>query len=204
MRKRILIAALVATGIWAAARFKPTSDVDAAGTGRKILLVEAAGAGAPVVSALEAGLATKLTLARPVVTAGRRAVVSSGTAGQSHAEVMHDHAAMAMAEPAPAMHMSTTSAAVLTPQSGSAALPVVQASGIALVFGSDQPEHRPAGPGFEPAIIIRGGMGGARDDCDLHRRRGGGVGIAINRSVPSFGTSREIGRTSYPSGMRLH
>jgi len=194
--KRILIAALLTTGIWAAARFKPVSENGDPNTGRKILLVEGAGTGAPVVSALEAGLATKLTSIRPIAlkVASRRAV-STGTTGQ--------HAAVALAEMAPAMHMSTTST-LLTPQSGSGTLPVVRASGIALVFGSDEPEHRPAGTGFEPAIIIRGGMGGARDDCDLHRRRGGGVGIAINRSLPSFGSRGEIGRTSYPAGTRFH
>jgi len=99
--------------------------------------------------------------------------------------------------------MSTTSE-VLAPLSGSATLPVVQASGIARVFGSEEPQDRPAGGSRGPAIIIRGGMGGPLDDCDLHRRRGGGVGIAINRSLPSFGSSGEIGRTSYPAGRRFH
>lgn len=49
-----------------------------------------------------------------------------------------------------------------------------------------------------PSIIIRGGMGGVDDKCDL-RPRGFG-GIAINRAAPSLGGS--TGRSGFPRGIR--
>ncbi|HEV8151213.1 MAG TPA: hypothetical protein VGP61_13605 [Gemmatimonadales bacterium] len=55
--------------------------------------------------------------------------------------------------------------------------------------GGSSAGSSPRGPG----ILIRGGMGGTDDKCDLRPRSWRG-GIAINRSAPSFG--------GYPQGIR--
>lgn len=40
------------------------------------------------------------------------------------------------------------------------------------------------GSGAEPTILIRGGMGGARDDCKLYGMGRAGGGVFINRLIP--------------------
>ncbi|MGQ0704133.1 MAG: hypothetical protein ACT4PM_13460 [Gemmatimonadales bacterium] len=40
------------------------------------------------------------------------------------------------------------------------------------------------GSGGEPTILIRGGMGGPRDDCKIHGTGRAGIGVLINRLAP--------------------
>lgn len=192
MRARILIAALLVTGIWALARSRPgpTAQPEAA---RQIKLVDEASPAAPVVSALEAGRPAELAPARRV---------AARTVGPREA------APVPVSQPAPSLipevhpSVSSTTEAMDHMAMASMPAPVAPAQGSGTLASNNGESHWPmAGNGRDPAIIIRGGMGGARDDCDLHRRGGG---IAINRSVGMFG-GIELGRnpTPYPPGTRI-
>ena len=193
MRARILIAALLVTGIWAIARSRPapTARPEAA---RQIKLVDEASPVAPVVSALEAGRPTELAPARRI---------AARVPGPREA------APVPVSQPAPSLipeihpSVSSTTEAMDHMAMASMPAPVAPAQGTGTLASNSSESHWPMGNdhGRDPAIIIRGGMGGARDDCDLHRRGGG---IAINRSVGMLG-GMELGRnpTPYPAGTRI-
>lgn len=196
MRVRILIAALLVTGVWAIARSKPGRMAQPAQATRQIKLVDEGSASAPVVSALEAGRPSTLAPARKAIT---RAPGVEKAAAVAAAEVTP---ADLLPEVRPAIS-STTEAMHNMAMSP---LPVAASPGAGTLASSGDFGHRsmpmPMEHSRDPQIIIRGGMGGARDDCDLHR--GGGFGIAINRSTPMFGAP-ELGRnpTPYPRGTRI-
>ena len=63
-------------------------------------------------------------------------------------------------------------------------------------MGAD-PGH--SGTGGGPTIILRGGMGGVHDKCDLRPRGFAGGGIAINRLAPGLGS---YGRGPVRGGIR--
>ena len=194
MRARILIAALLVTGIWALARSKPGQDARPVQPTRQIKLVDEGSANLPVVSALEAGRPAELAPARRTISP---AASPDKAAGVARAQVT---ATELIPEVRPAIS-STTEA---MHHMAMAPLPVAPAPGPGTLASSGDFASRPmpVEHGRDPAIIIRGGMGGARDDCDLHRR--GGYGIAINRSAPMLG-GIELGRggMTYPRGTRI-
>jgi len=177
VRVRIFIAALVVTGVWAIARSKPSHLSQPGQPTRQIKLVDEGAANPPVVSALEAGRAAELAPARKAIT--RQAVPQQAEGVAS--------AAVAPAELVPTVRPAISSTTESLHHMAMEPLPVAAAPGLGTLASSGDFDRRPLPTEHsrDPAIIIRGGMGGARDDCDLHRR--GGYGIAINRSTSMFG-----------------
>jgi len=187
VRARTLIAALLVTGVWALARSKPARVAEPAVPARQIKLVDDGSANLPVVSALEAGRPAELAPARKAVA---RVAGPEKAAAIATAEV-------APAEPVPNVRPSISSTTEPMHHMAMEPLPVAQAPGLGTLASSGDFDRRsmPTEHSRDPAIIIRGGMGGARDDCDLHRR--GGFGIAINRSAPMMG-GIELGSNPMP------
>lgn len=181
MKLRILIAAARHDGGWLAACSKPAADQ---GTDRQIRLAEPPSADSAVVSTLEAPNALKPVLVR------RPAPAPTRPAAQPSPVVD-------LAVPAP--HVTSSMAASVVETS---ALPELAAApeAPALGFGGsighglgavELPAAAPqslagAGGGNRgPMILIRGGMGGIDDKCDLRGQHR--PGIAINRIAPAFG-----------------
>lgn len=191
MRARILIVAALMVGVWAAARFKRTSengrniDRDAAGA-REILPMDAPGSDVPVVSDIEARNPAELALVRPVK---RRAtpVAGEATARSADAGATHDLTTVAAAALVPEMSTTTTSMAEAPLQLAQAPLPVAPTPGEGRRSGGDGADHQPADGSRGPAIIIRGGIGSPNDPCARHGPRILGPGIAINRALPPVG-----------------
>ena len=184
MRARILIVAALMAGVWAAARFKPTSensrhlDNDATGRPGEVLRVNAPGSDDPVVSDLEARPTAELALVRPVErkTVAPRAPRRAGEAKPDPATLV--------AALVPEMRATTTSRAEAPLHLAQAPLPASPTPGEGRSGGDGA--DQPADGGRGPAIIIRGG-GSARDPCALHGPRTRGPGIAINTTLPPLG-----------------
>lgn len=195
MRARVLTAALLVTAVWAVARSKPAHDAPQAQPTRQIKLVDGGSTALPVVSALEAGRPAELAPARKVTMRAPKPREASGpTIAESNP-----------AELIPEVRPTTSSTVEAMHNMDMAPLPIAPAAGQGILASNGDFAGRamPAEHGRDPAIIIRGGMGGARDDCDLHRR-GGGFGIAINRSSPMLGGVEVGGHgMSYPRGTRI-
>jgi hypothetical protein len=189
VRERTLIAATLAIGIWSAACSKPDSKLSQQ-TPPKAGVIQASlpstPASVPVVSGLEAGHDPQLALARPGNAKRAEARTTRVATGGAASMAEHNHAALAAAEGLPAMHLTASAETVLTLQAAPGAIPLAS---------PPRSEGASSGRGFEPqlaggsrgpTIIIRGGMGGPDDDCDLmHRRRG--FGAAVNRMAPPIG-----------------
>jgi hypothetical protein len=221
VRERTFIAAALVTGLWAVACSKPDSEISPAPDRKSsetapINLVSTPAPDAPVVSNLEAGRDPRLALPRPLVRKPAELPVrGSGAATVAHAngEASHAHAAAAAAALVPTMRVTTTSVASVAPDVVPAALPpaATVGGGVAIgmdASGSDGSGRYPAVVSRGPAIIIRGGMGSARDDCDLHRRPGfgafgGGGPVAVNRMAPPLGRSMGGPMIANPAGLRI-
>jgi hypothetical protein len=219
VRERTFIAAALATGLWAVACSKPDSESSQAPdrkASETVNLVTPAAPEAPVVSSLEAGRDPRLALPRPLVRKPAELPVrGNGTATVAHAngEASHAHAAAATAALVPTMQVTTTSLATVAPDITPAPLPLAAAPNVGTAIGmdassSDGSTRFPAVGTRGPAIIIRGGMGGIRDDCDLHRRPGfgafgGGGPVAVNRIAPPPGRSMGGPMIANPAGLRI-
>jgi hypothetical protein len=218
VRERTFIAAALVTGIWAAACSKPGSEASRtlrqSADSARVNLVSTPAPDAPVVSNLEAGRDPRLALPRPLVRKPAELPVrgsGGATVAQANGEAAHAHAAAALV---PTMRVTTTSLASVAPDVAPSVLPLAAATG-GHAIGSDGSEgssegsaRLPSVVSRGPAIIIRGGMGSARDDCDLHRRPGfgafgGGGGAAVNRMAPSPGRSMGGPMSANPSGLRI-
>jgi hypothetical protein len=183
VRVRILIAAAVVTGGWLAACSKPAPEVS--GSARQIRLAEPPASDSAIVSNLEANKAVKATLVRRSAPPSAEPVERAPGAA---APVEVGAASDVAATPVPEMRMTTSLVAKAPLLEGMRPMPVIP------LIGSGHDERMGRGrdePGFQsdrsrgPMILIRGGMGGVDDKCDL--RGGHRGGIAINRSAPSFG-----------------
>jgi len=172
------IAAMISGSLAACSR--PASNN--ARAARDIDLPASPASEAAVLSTLEAGKAVPLS---PVHQPAHRASASASTAVAHRMEV-----ASPKALPMPG---SSTLNLVSAPEQVPAApQPVAQSaadgqSGMSEggytgmgAFRGQEPPRR------DPVIIIRGGMGGIDDRCDL-RPRGGRGGISINRMAPPMG-----------------
>lgn len=105
------------------------------------------------------------------------------------------------------MRMSVTTSAVQEAP-GLGDLATVPASTLPAARGpssGDFEGHRSPTDGLspDPLVILRGGRGGLRDDCDLHNR--GARPAAVNRMAPPIGGGYGGSgtRTSYPAGLRI-
>lgn len=191
------ISAALMIGAWLGACSEPSSRSASSpapgvsGGIRDVRLAELPGPGAAVASDLEAG--------RPVTsiaTTSPRRVRSPRTAAAVVEELVAVPAVLPAAETA--VELSLT------------AVPIPDTHTIYLAPTGEMEQATPVNvapgprPGGEPhighdyggsrgpSIIIRGGMGGVDDKCDLRPR--GFIGIAINRSAPSFGGRGAIAR----------
>ena len=190
VRARILIAAAVVTGGWLAACSKPASP-GGSGSDRQIQLAEPPSSEGAVVSDLESNHAVKPTLV-PVTGHAR-----TEPRAQAHRTAVAVEMAVAPAQP----HIMSTTASSIAEAPPIASLspaPEAAATGFGGAIGHGLGTFEAPAPGTQslsggsrgPMILIRGGMGGIDDKCDL--RGGHRGGIAINRSSPMFG--------SYPRG----
>jgi hypothetical protein len=214
VRERTLIAAAVVTGIWAAACSKPAAETSRDSdkkTTAPVNLISTPAPEDPVVSSLEAGRDLHLTLPRPPA---RKPVElpmkGSGAAAvaQADGEAMHSHAAAA-AELVPAMQVTTTTLASVSPDAAPSAIPSAASTVWARQRGRaataptvlhDSLRQPPSGDHHS------GRDGGVRDDCDLHRR-GGLVGSRQRwyRSQPDgawSGTGMGGPMIANPAGLR--
>jgi hypothetical protein len=198
VRSSIIFGAALLTGGWLAACSRPSAP-DQAADSRHILLATPAPNDSAVASDLEAGRSAKPS---PIP---QHAQHTRATASAS--AVALDPAAATTALPAHAMAVTTTTAeplpsldlipAPVAPREAPASPPVVGTGWHGMGDGSDH-LFRPPGESRGPVIIIRGGMGGDDDKCDI-RPRGHRGGIAINRMTPSFGGGMS---GSPPGGIR--
>lgn len=147
----------------------------------------------PLVSALETGERTELTLVRPAEKKPPQPVVAKApgkSPGAAKVEA-HNHAAE-LGDVTP-----TVTSAALAPASEAPTAPAVapapgpalgsgDGNGVGAGDGARDPVLFPdRGPG---TIIIRGGMGGVYDDCKNHPQGYPAGGIAINNRMPQVGS----------------
>ena len=208
MRQHSLVVAAVLTGSWLAACSQPAPTTDTQATSaeesaRHINLAGSPRSESPVVSDLESGIRRGAGVARAI--SPRRAPVPAVElpGGSPVAEAEH-HRTMAESVELPQRLSLTTSAVTAAPALGlepmPAAAPGPADSGPA-AGGLDGASPGLIGSGPDPLIIIRGGRGGVRDDCDLHRR---GIPAAVNRMAPPLGGGYgRTGTISYPQGVRI-
>lgn len=187
VRVRILVAAAVVSGGWLAACSKPAQPADeraraqASENARQIRLAEPPGSDGAVVSDLEARHPLKPVLVRR--TSPKQAIQATSIVESPSVA------------PAPPHVMSTTetSMAEAPRVAGLSRAPEAAATGFGGSIGhglgafeAPAPASQSLGSGSRgPTILIRGGMGGIDDKCDL--RGGHRGGISINRSAPAFG-----------------
>lgn len=176
----LLIAGAVVVG-WLAARSRSTPITPE--PAREIRLPVSKASSQPLVSNLEAGRPAEL---RP--TARQHIQVRAPEAAPAPTRSADLERAIAVV---PQMHSTqpTTMDLAGAPEK----MPTAREPGPgALESTSHSSAHDPYRPTFLPStettILIRGGMGGVDDKCDLHRRRG--VGSAINRLAPPLRTIR--------------
>lgn len=137
-----------------------------------------------LISALETGTRTELTLVRPAEKKPPQPVVAKATA--------HTHAAV-LGEVTP-----TVTQAALAPASGAPMAPAMAPVPAGPALGSGDGNGAGAGDGARDpvlfpdrgpgTIIIRGGMGGVYDDCKNHPQGYPAGGIAINNRMPPTGS----------------
>ncbi len=177
MRTKTIVAAAFITAGWLAACSRP-ADRTATQTDRHILLPEGPAPQGGVVSDLEARRAPK---PRQTAASARKAMLA-----QVLAPAGRKRAVLVEVAPAHEMNMSTVPAAAIAP----APEPVSQAlpTGWHGYGGSSLPPITSEGGSRGPVIILRGGLGGPDDHCDLRNTlHGHGGGAAVNRLAPSFG-----------------
>ena len=171
----LLLGAAVVAG-WLAARSK--AEPNTPETGREIRLPPST-ASQPLVSNLEAGK-RDLPAAAAQPKASKTRSPEPRPEPRSSATLDQAIAVAPQVVPAPHASMSVTGAMETMPTAKEQLPAAVETS--APAANSRDPYHEPLVPWREPTILIRGGMGGVDDKCDLHRRRG--AGAAINRLAP--------------------
>lgn len=198
MRDRILIAVLMTASVGACS--EPSSDgprrMQAA---RQIDLPEPPPADGAVASPLESGQTPK-----PAPTRAARRRVATVTAGTvAPAEAAHHHDVVVTEAPVPALRVSTTAVGAGPVLESPTRIPAAASPEAAPQPGqATEPRGHPEHVTRGPTIIIRGGMGGVHDDCDLrnHGQRGG---AAVNRLAPSFAAGSRGGMsTGFRGGIR--
>ena len=186
MITRIFVAAVVTAG-WVGACSRPVADQAGSAEARQIRLAEPATPDSAVVSDLEAPQALKPVLVRRVTSPVPRS---------APAEPVHDHVAAVAADVPHVMSSMERSAEPVVELPGLVAAPSAPVGtapalivGTQAVAASVPGDYRPSVPTLGgsrgPMILIRGGMGGVDDKCDLRGQHRSG--IAINRSAPAFG-----------------
>jgi hypothetical protein len=194
VRGHILVATAVVTAGWLAACSKPASQAGKSAD-RRLQLVESPKAPTAVVSDLEAG--------RP------HTALAGSARKQAPKPVETLTERQPIAGPALVPLLSATSNSLAAPTLDLAPVPAAPEPAAPVVAedpmstGGYHGHHAVAqtpmgagvggGMGRGPTIIIRGGMGGPDDDCDL--RRGHGLGAAVNRLAPPLGGG-------FPRGIR--
>lgn len=176
MTPRLIPAAGLALCILGAACARPSDSADTADSQRDLRLIEPSAEPRPV-SDLEAGRPPNV----PIPEA-RRHPNPSPAVRTPDAPAPEPAAIAAAPEPEAAIRIvARTELPAPVPE---VALPAPR--GPALAGGADPgPESLGEGSGGSrgPMILIRGGLGSARDDCKIH----GLGGIAINRLTPPIG-----------------
>jgi hypothetical protein len=200
VRVTFLIAATVITAGWLGACSKPSSrnaqkvaprNTESA---RHITLPGESSSDDAVASDLEARRPVKLKQEAPRSQQDRNATAASPlveglltAAVPVHVMSMPARSTVAAEQPLDLVPVPVSQAAAAEPSAGDA----VPAEGSTTGYHG----HEGYGGGYHgssyggnsgPAIIIRGGLGGTDDKCDL-RPRGYRGGIAINRMAPAFG-----------------
>jgi hypothetical protein len=148
----------------------------------------------PLVSALESGQRTELTLVRPAEKKPPQPVLAKApgeSPGAARVEA-HNHAAElgdvtpAVTSAALAPASEAPMAPAMAPAPAGPALGSGDGDGVGAGDGARDPVLFPdRGPG---TIIIRGGMGGVYDDCKNHPQGYPAGGIAINNRMPQVGS----------------
>ncbi len=138
----------------------------------------------PLVSALEAGQRSELTLVRPAERKPLQPVVM-----QTPAETPHH--ALELGEVSPNVTVASlapTADAPISPALGPLPRGPMPGGGDGAGAGaSDRARDPVLFPDRGPVIIIRGGMGGIDDDCKNHPQGYPAGGIAINNRMPPLG-----------------
>jgi len=182
----ILFAASVVTVGWLAACSKPASQASETADARQIRLAEPPPADSAVVSSLEAHQPLKPVLVQRGAVAALPVRVSART-----------RALELPAAPPHMMRMTTSAVAEVPAAADLSAAPEAKAIGFGGQIGhglgafqvpASEPENLSGGASRGGMILIRGGMGGVDDKCDL--RGGHRGGIAINRMTPFGGSPR--------------
>ena len=182
MRLRNLVGAAAMISGTLTACSKPASQSGQAA--REIALPAPPASEAPILSPLEAGQAIPLP---PVRRSGSRG--SAVSSAMAHRMASGGQAELAVPRVLPAASSGTLSVAAAPEQIPTAHAPVALPEADAQSGMSDNGyrglgDYRGVVPArHDPVIIIRGGLGGIDDKCDL-RPRGG---ISINRMAPPMG-----------------
>jgi hypothetical protein len=176
---------IAAAGVCAAACSKPQAPVNpnaADGAGRDLRLGSSLTSDAPVVSDLEAGRPPHPTTTATVENRKADAPKSKRT----------ETAVAAVTAVRPKMAVTTSAALTQAPAALAMAPMAESPSRPTLVVGgglnssSMGDDQFPRGQRRGPAVIIRGGVGGPDDDCDIRHPRSHG-GIAVHSFAPAPG-----------------
>jgi hypothetical protein len=188
MRVRTLLGAAAIISGSLTACSKPVTDRGRAG--RDLDLAAPPAADTAVVSAIEAG---KTVPPSPINQTAHRASASS--ASLAHRMAKGEQPVMTVPQALPMLSSPTLNLVTAPEQVPGASAPAAQPEaatqsgmsdngngyqGLGAHRGGEPVPHR------DPIIILRGGMGGIDDRCDL-RPRGGRGGILINRLNPPMG-----------------
>jgi hypothetical protein len=196
---RALITTAAATVVCVAACSKPPAPIangapaSLNGAGRDLRLGSSLTPDAPVVSDLEAGRTPKPRLTAPVEQYRSPETVKLSKA---HALAAVALARPKLAMPAVAPTVTQTSHALAMAPTAESAHPTLVVGG-----GLNSAESGDGAFGFaggrRGGVIIRGGVGGPDDDCDIRHPRSHG-GIAVNSAAPGFGGGRVTTTPRYP------
>lgn len=191
MRTTVLIITATVAGCWLGACSRP-ADHARSEDSRQITLPVGAAPAEAVASDLEAGRPLKAAPPAP-----RSQQARNPTVGQSGGAAPAVEAAAA-----PVLHLAATSVeepvrtldlVPLPPAVSNEPAPPLSDGPMSSLGDGVHPMGHSLGGGRGPTIIIRGGMGGIDDKCDLRPRIGrlaGGYGGAINRLAPPMGGGR--------------
>lgn len=173
MNARILTLSMAAAGAAVVACSKPADDAARAPGTEPVpaLATPAPAAEQALVSPLEAGQRSELSLVRPAERKPPQPVVTKAPGEAAGAEAHSHHPALDMGEMTPTVTVST-SAPSTDAQAAPAAAPGAHGPAMGGGAGAGNGGLGDTGPmAFPdrgPMILIRGGMGGLDDDCKRH------------------------------------
>ena len=207
MQSRLTIAIGLMAGFMVAACSKPSAEnTPAAGAppqSRDLRLAADPSGESRVVSDLEAGRLSRPSLSQPVA---RRPALKSASRAPEKGLADAELTAPTITSITAVSERSSQLAQVLLPLP--LPLPLPMSAGrlpAAATGGEGSADHRDrdwGGISRGPMIIIRGGMGGPRDDCKILGARGAGGGILINSMAPRPGGEGRMPR-SMPGPVRI-